>query len=201
MEIPPLSPVASTLEIWKARNDPQHAEELLALLDWIRDEVRRHSAYPQLQSYADADDLASEVIVRGLRDARLESGSFDGHARGALRAYLRRFVDSVVIDAIRRRCALKRGAGRADESLADGATDDGGVQAASPDPTPSQQSMVRELDSRILALLDESESTLYRLHAIEGLTFLSIAERTGETESAVRSRYHRLTKKLDLRLS
>jgi RNA polymerase sigma factor (sigma-70 family) len=197
----PIDPELSTYEVWRRaqENDPRATASFNKLFAYIRDEVRRHPRLPALRTHCDADDIVSDVIVRGCTDLRLKSGQFETRGVGSLRVYLRKFIDSAICDRIRERNAVKRNGGQINLSL-DDTTPSGQTvfQPASPDPTPSGIASGREFDESFLSGLEGRDREVWLLHVRDGLPFADIAARLSMTESAARSRYDRIVKRIEL---
>jgi RNA polymerase sigma factor (sigma-70 family) len=154
----------------------------------------------------DLDDLVQEVYCRVL-EGRVASAVGDW-STAQLWSYLNRTANSVVVDAVRCRCARKRGgAARADGDV--GTADDRTVWAADEEcasgPTPEDRLLARDgaraLRRRVRQLGGAQGSRNLRileLSAVEGCTAAEISARLAGTlsPSSVHTILHRLRRQL-----
>ncbi len=186
----PFDKTGQSLEAWQNPDSPEFARHFNALFDWIVAEVDRHPHFAALRNEIPREAVASEVWRRTSQDKRILAQQFESPRVGAFRAYLRRLIDSTLVDMHRERGALKRGAAHQP------ARSWSEVDAPKLDPTPSEHAVGREITEIMLSRLDERERQVFALRVQAGHDFTEIAQRMGTTESAVRSIFHRMREKL-----
>ena len=192
-----LDPDHSSLEVWTKAGDPRFVGLFLKLQAELRREIVHHQGMTALRRTHDPEDLLQAVFARALADERLRTGAFEHRGTGSLRAYLHTFVNSVIVDEIRKLSARKRNDARPPDAAGQDSRDElPGEGPPSLDPTPTCIARTHEIESRILAQLQPTDRTIWQLKTEGGLGFAAIARRIGTTESAVRSRYFRLKEEL-----
>ncbi len=174
---------------------------LARLLDRCRGplvEQARCQVGRRLRVKLDVEDLLQEVSLEAHRDI----GGFRGSTEGEFRCWLRRILDSILLNQVR----YYFGTGRRDlrrerriDADADGSSRglEGGLIA--PHTSPTQQAARRERAS-LLAEAIETLPETYRevivLRHIEGLSFLEVARRMGRTEDSVKNMWVRALRRL-----
>jgi RNA polymerase sigma-70 factor (ECF subfamily) len=131
-------------------------------------------------SPADARDLVQDTLERAL-------GRFDAFTPGTnARAWLFTILHRAFIDRCRRRTVEKRA-----DSIDD-------VQLAAPDPVPPPRwaSISAEQLAHAVSQLDEEFRSVYRMHAVESLSYQEIAARLAIPQNTVGTRLARARKKL-----
>lgn len=131
----------------------------------------------------DARDLVQDTFERGLRNlARYKVGT-DG------RAWLLTILHHLFID----RCRSRTRERRADVSAEDV---EERIAAPEPEAVPTWASISPEQLREALEKIPEEFRTVYRLHALEGRSYIEIAERLGIPKATVGTRLIRARRKL-----
>lgn len=158
---------------------------------------------------ADVEDLVQDVYCRLVERCRRRGRRFRGASRGEVLTYLQRVCDSVVVDLLRSRRAIKRG-GRITLLSIDGARE-GSLEEVLADPTASPETdlMVRErrrgLMSSCRTLHEgphrERDLGIFELAVLEGWTSREIAEGCdfGLKAGSIDSLLHRQRRRLEAR--
>ena len=195
----PIDPELSTYEVWRRAGTNEHRtlEAYQKIVRYLSEEAQRHPRFAALRGELEPGELANEVIARGLTDSRLKNGDFQSRGVGSLRVYLRTFLDSIICDHLRRRMSVKRNGGQAVLSL-DDVTPSGEalVQPASPDPTPTGIAVAGELAESLASCLEGRERDVWLLRVRDEHPFSEIANRLEMTESAARSLFNRIVRRL-----
>lgn len=156
------------------------------------DAARRHPLMPALASSATPEDLVGDCLVRVLGSGALRR--FEDRGRGSLAGFLATVLDRVVLDACRRTSAAKRDHGPR-------ALDADGAGAAAAGSTPTSAARAEELLALCCAVLAPRDWELWRWIELDGLRSEDVAQRTGTTAAAVRSRMRRIRARLLRELS
>jgi RNA polymerase sigma-70 factor (ECF subfamily) len=174
---------------------------LVRLLDRYRDplaEQARGQIGRRLRVKVDVEDLLQEVSLEAYRDI----GKFRGSTEGEFLCWLRRILDTILLNQVRhyfgtRRRNLRRErrlALDADDSMRDLARD-----PVAPDTSPTQRALKRERAARLAEAI-ETLPVRYRevivLRHIEGLSFPEIARRMDRTEDSVKNMWVRALRHL-----
>jgi RNA polymerase sigma-70 factor (ECF subfamily) len=175
---PPPAPVAD------ARAERCEVRDSRAAFDAL---VRQHG--PALQAFAtrlcgsnaDARDLVQDTHERALR-------RFDTFAPGTnARAWLFTIMHRAFIDRCRRRAVERR---RIDD------IDDLQVPAPEPIEPPAWASVSPDQLARAIAALEDEFRSVYKMHALQSLSYKEISEQLGVPVSTVGTRLNRARQKL-----
>jgi RNA polymerase sigma-70 factor (ECF subfamily) len=141
-----------------------------------------------LRRCGNADD-ASDAVQEALTVALRYIDGFRGDA--SLRSWMLRLVNSA--------CTRQRRGRRNNPALHEAFEQVDGQELPSEQPAPEQQLLIEEKLSRMasaLASLPDEERNLLLQHEGEGARIVDLAERTGQTAAAVRTRIYRARQRL-----
>lgn len=128
-------------------------------------------------------DLVQEALLSAFRSL----DSFEHRSEGSFRNWLAGIVENRIRDYVRKRDAEKRGGGQVVPSALRDASGRGSPAPASPEPSPSEHAMGRELEARIeraLLGLGERYRRAFELRRLAEMSYEEIAEEMGLSGAA-----------------
>jgi RNA polymerase sigma-70 factor (ECF subfamily) len=153
---------------------------------------------PRLRVKLDVDDLLQEVALEAYRDI----GRFRGRSEAEFLAWLRKILDTILLNQVRRYFGTRRRDLRRERRFGDDLEDSSWIGEeilTAPHTTPSQQAARRERALRLAAAV-AALPALYRevvaLRHREGLSFSEVARRMGRTEDSVKNVWVRALRRL-----
>lgn len=195
-----------SFDSFRHSDDPEYLELSLRVMREVEAYVQQRWGAVALAISLTPEDILHLVLVRVQRSTQFQNGCFDNRGEGSFRAFLREVADSVIHDELRKQSALKRGGHHTFVSLDSGPDTDvsavlvgesgGQLLGRGAEPTPSSTARHNELFEQILQHLTGVDRELWQLKHVSGLSDVEIAKRLGTTDSAVRSRHHRLVSDL-----
>jgi RNA polymerase sigma-70 factor (ECF subfamily) len=177
-----------------------HSCALARLLDRYRhplaQRARGHLGR-RLRVKLDVEDLLQEVSLEAFRDI----GEFRGHTEGEFLCWLRKILDTILLNQVRHYFGTARRNLSRERRLAD--LDDStrglGRDPVAPDTSPSQKAVQHERASRLSQAIENLPAP-YRevivLRNLNGLSFLEVARRMGRTEDSVKNMWVRALRQL-----
>jgi RNA polymerase sigma factor (sigma-70 family) len=196
-----------SFDAFRRSDDPEYFELSARVMREVESYVRQRWGTVALTSTLEPEDIIQEVFLRAQKSTQFQSENFDNRGEGSFRAFLRDVADSVIHDELRKQGALKRGSHHTIVSLDPKTDADGSAvhvgEGGSPrldrrdEPTPTSVARQKDLSEQILRYLTGVDREIWLLKHESGLSDAEIGTRLGTTDSAVRSRYHRVV--LDLR--
>jgi RNA polymerase sigma-70 factor, ECF subfamily len=156
----------------------------------------------RLRVKLDIEDLLQEVSLEAYRDI----GNFRGSTEGEFLCWLRRILDSILLNQVRHYFGTGRRNLRQERRLAaDGDDSTRGLarDPVAPDTSPTQKAVKNERASRLAEAI-ETLPAPYReviiLRHLEGLSFPEVASRMDRTEDSVKNMWVRALRQLRGRL-
>jgi RNA polymerase sigma-70 factor (ECF subfamily) len=146
----------------------------------------------------DVDDLLQEVALEAYRDI----GQFRGRSEAQFLAWLRKILDMILLNQMRRYFGTRRRDLRRERRIGGDAEDPswiGEEVLSAPHTTPSQQAARRERALRLTAAVARLPAAYREVVALrhrEGLSFSEVARRTGRTEDSVKNVWVRALRRL-----
>jgi RNA polymerase sigma-70 factor, ECF subfamily len=178
---------------------------LVRLLNRYRDplaEQARGQVGRRLRVKLDVEDLLQEVSLEAHRDI----GKFRGSTEGEFLCWLRRILDTILLNQVRHYFGTGRRNLRQERRLAadgDDSTRGPGRDPVAPDTSPTQKAVKHERASRLAEAIDALPG-LYRevivLRHLKGLSFPEVARQMGRTEDSVKNMWVRALRQLRGRL-
>jgi RNA polymerase sigma-70 factor (ECF subfamily) len=174
---------------------------LVRLLDRYRDpltEQARSQVGRRLRVKLDVEDLLQEVSLEAFRDI----GKFRGSTEGEFLCWLRKILDSILLNQVRHYFGTARRDLRRERRIAADPEDssrgrEGDLVA--PHTSPTQQAARRERASLLAEAIETLPGT-YRevivLRHLEGLSFPEVARRMGRTEDSIKNMWVRALHRL-----
>jgi RNA polymerase sigma-70 factor (ECF subfamily) len=177
-----------------------YGRALVRLLDRYRHplaEQARALVGRRLRVKLDVEDLLQEVSLEAYRDI----GKFRGTTEGEFLCWLRKILDSILLNQVRHYFGTTRRNLQRERRLAD--LDEWATgperDPIAPDTSPSQRAVKEERASRLAEAI-ETLPALYRevivLRHLEGLNFLEVARRMDRTEDGVKNMWVRALRRL-----
>jgi RNA polymerase sigma-70 factor (ECF subfamily) len=178
-----------------------YSPALVRLLDRYRDplaEQARGQIGRRLRVKVDVEDVLQEVSLEAYRDI----GKFRGSTEAEFLRWLRRILDTILSNQVRRYFGTRRRNLRRERRLG-GDVDDSmrGLERdpVAPDTSPTQRALKHERASRLEAAI-ETLPAPYRevivLRHLEGLSFPEVARRLDRTEDSVKNMWVRALRRL-----
>jgi len=177
-----------------------YSRALVRLLDRYRHALAKQARSQvgrRLRVKMDVDDLLQEVSLEAYRDI----GKFRGSTEGEFLSWLRKILDSILLNQVRHYFGTARRNLQKARRLAqlDDATMDREGDPVAPDTSPSQRAVKHERAARLAEAL-ETLSVPYRevivLRHLEGLSFVDVARRMYRTEDGVKNMWVRALRQL-----
>jgi RNA polymerase sigma-70 factor (ECF subfamily) len=177
-----------------------YSRALVRLLDRYRHplaEQARGQIGRRLRVKLDIDDLLQEVSLEAYRDI----GKFRGSTEREFLSWLRKIVDTILLNQVRHYFGTGRRNLHKERRLADGDESSTGLERApiAPDTPPSQRAVKHERAARLAEAI-ETLPIRYRevivLRHLEGLSFVEVARRMGRTEDSVKNMWVRALRRL-----
>jgi RNA polymerase sigma-70 factor (ECF subfamily) len=177
-----------------------YSPALVRLLDRCRDplaEQARGQIGRRLRVKLDVEDLLQEVALEAYRDI----GKFRGNTEGEFLCWLRRILDTILLNQVRHYFGTGRRNLRQERRLAD---EDDSTRLlergpVAPDTSPSQKAVEHERASRLAEVM-ETLPAPYRevivLRHLKGLSFPEVARRMNRTEDSVKNMWVRALRQL-----
>jgi RNA polymerase sigma-70 factor (ECF subfamily) len=161
-------------------------------------EQARAQLGPRLRVKLDVDDVLQEVALGAYRDI----GQFRGRSEAEFLAWLRKILDTILLNQVRRYFGTRRRDLRRERCIGGDLEDAPGIREQIPPAThttPSQHAARRERAARLAAAV-AALPALYRevvaLRHREGLSFAEVARRMGRTEDSVKNVWARALHRL-----
>ncbi len=171
------------------------------LLDRFRDplaEQARGQIGRRLRVKLDVEDLLQEVSLEAYRDI----GKFRGNTEGEFLSWLRKILDTILQNQVRRYFGTRRRNLRQERRLAADLDDSMrglGADPVAPDTSPTQRAVKHERVSRLAEAI-ETLPLPYRkvivLRHLEGMSFAEVASRMNRTEDSVKNMWVRALRQL-----
>jgi RNA polymerase sigma-70 factor, ECF subfamily len=177
-----------------------YSRALVRLLDRYRHplaEQARGQVGRRLRVKLDVDDLLQEVALEACRDI----GKFRGSTEGEFRCWLRKILNTILLNQVRHYFGTGRRNLRHERRLADLDDLTNGVERVpiAPDTSPSQRAVKHERAIRLAEAI-ETLPVPYRevivLRHQKGLSFLEVARRMDRTEDSVKNMWVRALRQL-----
>jgi RNA polymerase sigma-70 factor (ECF subfamily) len=165
----------------------------LALEEQVRGQVGR-----RLRVKLDVEDVMQEVSLEACRSI----GGFRGRTEGEFHAWLRKIVESVLLNQVRYYfCAQRRDLRRERRIGGDLENSSGWLERGlvAPNTSPTQQAARSESAARLdgaLKTLPADYREVIVLRHLEGLSFPEVARRLGRTEDSVKNMWVRALHRL-----
>jgi RNA polymerase sigma-70 factor (ECF subfamily) len=178
-----------------------YSPALVRLLDRYRQplaEQARGQLGRRLRVKVDVEDLLQEVSLEAYRDI----GKFRGSTEGEFLCWLRKILDTVLLNQVRHYWGTRRRNLRQERRLAPGEEESSrgpGGDPVAPDTSPTQRAVKHERALRLAEAI-ETLPLLYRevivLRQVHGLSFPEVARRLGRTEDSVKNMWVRALRQL-----
>jgi len=177
-----------------------YSRALARLLDRYRHplaEQARGQVGRRLRAKLDIEDLLQEVSLEAYRDI----GKFRGSTEGEFLCWLRKILETILLNQVRHYFGTGRRNLRQERRLADMDAWTTGLERdpVAPDTSPSQKAVQRERASRLAEAI-ETLPVPYRevivLRHQSGLSFLEVARRMDRTEDSVKNMWVRALRQL-----
>jgi len=193
-------PVQTAELLARSRSGDRLAEYQLwsSLRRFLERRAGTHPRMGMLRDKLSADDVVQEVWVRLQSPGALDA--FEDRGKGSLRRFLVAFLETTIVDLIRRHHAERRGGATDLRSMDAKGNRTLSMQVESDEPTPTSEARVGDYQGRIESILQPRELDVWRLRTEEGLDFLEIGRRLEITEDAARSLHRRARERLGDRL-
>jgi RNA polymerase sigma-70 factor (ECF subfamily) len=187
----------SLLTLAKAGCGPALGRLLSRFRDPLAEQARAQLG-PRLRVKLDVDDILQEVALEAYRDI----GQFRGRSEAEFLAWLRKILDTILLNQVRRYFGTRRRDLRREQWIKGDLEDSSwiGEQMLSvPHTTPSQQVARHERALQVAAAV-ATLPAIYRevvaLRHREGLSFPEVARRMGRTEDSVKNVWVRALRRL-----
>jgi RNA polymerase sigma-70 factor (ECF subfamily) len=177
-----------------------YGRALVRLLDRYRSSLAqqaRISVGRRLRVKLDVDDVLQEVSLEACRDI----GQFRGSTEGEFLFWLRRILDTILSNQVRRYFGTGRRNLQKERRLTDAEDSAGGVERdpVAPDTSPSQRAVKAERASRLAEAIERLPAAYHQvvvLRHLEGLSFPEVARRLDRTEDGVKNIWVRALRRL-----
>jgi RNA polymerase sigma-70 factor, ECF subfamily len=177
-----------------------YSRALVRLLDRYRHALAKQARGQvgrRLRVKLDVEDLLQEVSLEACRGI----GNFRGSTEGEFLCWLRKILESILLNQVRHYFGTGRRNLRQERRLADMNDSTRGLERdlIAPDTSPSQKAVKHERTSRLAEAI-ETLPAPYRdvivLRHLNGLSFLEVARRMERTEDSVKNMWVRALRQL-----
>ena len=160
--------------------------------------AERNPLMKRVRRISSIEDVVDDALLRALSSGVF--ARFQDDRSGAMNNLMEKILENVLVDAIRRRSAMKRGGGLEPLSLnvasGDPVQNAAVAGVASADPSPTSAARAEEIVEHARALLSGQEWEIWRNTELDGLDSRTLAQRLNLSEGAVRGQLRRARAKI-----